>query len=47
MKSILRPTAFALVLSGGLIPAPVQAAGCLKGAAIGGLRGTLRVTTLC
>jgi hypothetical protein len=47
MKSILMPTAFALVLAAGLIPAPVQAAGCLKGAAIGGVAGTLRVTTLC
>jgi hypothetical protein len=41
MKSILMPTAFALVLAAGLIPAPVQAAGCLKGAAIGGVAGHL------
>jgi hypothetical protein len=39
MKSILMPVAFVLVLAAGLIPAPVQAAGCLKGAAIGGVAG--------
>jgi hypothetical protein len=31
MKSILMPAALALLLAAGLTPAPVQAAGCLKG----------------
>ena len=41
MKSILLPAALALALAAGLTPAPVQAAGCLKGAAIGGVAGHL------
>jgi hypothetical protein len=39
MKWILMPAALALALAAGLTPAPVQAAGCLKGAAIGGVAG--------
>jgi hypothetical protein len=39
MKSILMPAALALALAAWLIPAPVQAEGCLKGAAIGGVAG--------
>jgi hypothetical protein len=39
MKSMLTPAALALALAAWLTPAPVQAAGCLKGAAIGGVAG--------
>jgi hypothetical protein len=39
MKSILMPTALTLALAAWLTPAPVQAAGCLKGAAVGGVAG--------
>ena len=39
MKSMLMPAALALALAAWLTPAPVQAAGCLKGAAIGGVAG--------
>ena len=39
MKSILMPAALALALAAWLTPAPVQAAGCLKGAAVGGVAG--------
>jgi hypothetical protein len=39
MKSILMPAALALALATGLTSAPVQAAGCLKGAAVGGVAG--------
>ena len=39
MKSILIPTTLALALTAWLTPAPVQAAGCLKGAAVGGGAG--------
>jgi hypothetical protein len=39
MKSVLMPVAVALVLAAGLAPTPAQAAGCLKGAAIGGVAG--------
>jgi hypothetical protein len=39
MKSILISAALALALGAGLTPSPVQAAGCLKGAAIGGVAG--------
>jgi hypothetical protein len=41
MKSILMLAALALALGlgAGLTPAPVQAAGCLKGAAVGGVAG--------
>jgi hypothetical protein len=41
MKSILIPAAFVLALGAGLTPGPVQAAGCLKGAAVGGVAGHL------
>jgi hypothetical protein len=41
MKSILMPAALALVLAAWLTPAPVEAAGCLKGAAVGGVAGHL------
>lgn len=41
MRSILMPVALALVLGAGFTPAPGQAAGCLKGAAIGGVAGHL------
>jgi hypothetical protein len=37
MKSMLLPAAFALLM--GSIAAPAQAAGCLKGAAVGGVAG--------
>jgi hypothetical protein len=39
MKSMLMPAALALALAAWLTPAPSQAAGCLKGAAIGGVAG--------
>jgi hypothetical protein len=39
MKSTLRPAALALALAAWLTPAPVQAAGCLKGATVGGVAG--------
>jgi hypothetical protein len=39
MKSIVMPAALALALAAWLTPAPVQAAGCLKGAAVGGVAG--------
>jgi hypothetical protein len=39
MKSILMPAALALALTAWLTPAQVQAAGCLKGAAVGGVAG--------
>jgi Tn3 transposase DDE domain len=39
MKSILMPAALTLALAAWLTPAPVQAAGCLKGAALGGVAG--------
>ena len=39
MKSILMPAALALALAAWLTPAPVPAAGCLKGAAVGGVAG--------
>jgi hypothetical protein len=41
MKSMRMPAALALALAAWLTPAPVQAAGCLKGAAIGGVAGHL------
>jgi hypothetical protein len=41
MKSILMPAALALALAAGLTTAPVEAAGCLKGATIGGVAGHL------
>jgi hypothetical protein len=48
MKSMLMPAALALALAAWLTPAPVQAAGRLKGAAIGGVAGHFaRVTTVC
>ena len=39
MKSILMPAALAIALATGLTSAPIQAAGCLKGAAVGGVAG--------
>ena len=39
MKSILKPAALTLAIAAWLPPAPVQAAGCLKGAAVGGVAG--------
>ena len=39
MELILMPAALALALAAWLTPAPVQAAGCLKGAAVGGVAG--------
>ena len=39
MKPILMPAALALALAAWLPPAPLQAAGCLKGAAVGGVAG--------
>jgi len=39
MKSILIPAALALALTAGVGATPAQAAGCLKGAAVGGLAG--------
>src|ERR1700730_6275690 len=39
MKSILKPAALTLAIVAWLPPAPVQAAGCLKGAAVGGVAG--------
>ena len=41
MKSILMSATLTLVLAAALTPAPAQAAGCLKGAAIGGVAGHL------
>lgn len=39
MKWILMPAALAFVLTTGVSFAPAQAAGCLKGAAVGGVAG--------
>jgi hypothetical protein len=39
MKSILLPSALAFLIAVGWAAAPAQAAGCLKGAAIGGVAG--------
>ena len=39
MKSILMPTALVLALAASASFQPAQAAGCLKGAAVGGLAG--------
>ena len=39
MKSILMPAALAIALAAGLTCGPLQAAGCLKGAAVGGVAG--------
>jgi hypothetical protein len=39
MKSILIPAVLALALTTGVSFAPAQAAGCLKGAAVGGVAG--------
>ena len=47
MKSILMPVALTIALAAGLTSGPIQAAGCPKGAAVGGVAGTLRVTTVC
>jgi hypothetical protein len=42
MKSILIPAALVLALAAtGMTPGQVQAAGCLKGAAVGGVAGHL------
>src|ERR1700730_9940101 len=40
-SSILVSGAFALVIAVGFTPTPVQAAGCLEGAAVGGAAGRL------
>ena len=39
MKFMLLPATFALLVAAGWTAAPVQAAGCLKGAAVGGVAG--------
>jgi hypothetical protein len=39
MKSTLLPVTFAILLAAGWGIAPAQAAGCLKGAAVGGVAG--------
>jgi hypothetical protein len=39
MKFMLLPATFVLLMAVGAIAAPAQAAGCLKGAAIGGVAG--------
>jgi hypothetical protein len=39
MKSILIPATLVLALTAGAGASPAQAAGCLKGAAVGGLAG--------
>jgi hypothetical protein len=39
MKFMLLPGAFALFMAAGWVTAPLQAAGCLKGAVIGGVAG--------
>ena len=41
MKFILLPTALALSIAAGWIAAPAHAAGCIKGAAVGGVAGHL------
>lgn len=41
MKSIVIPAVFAIAVAAGLAPASVQAAGCLKGAVVGGAAGHL------
>ena len=42
MKSIFLPAALAVFMGAGWVVAPAQAAGCLKGAAVGGVAGHLR-----
>ena len=39
MKFMLLPGAFAFLMAAGWVTAPLQAAGCLKGAVIGGVAG--------
>jgi hypothetical protein len=39
MKPILLPAAFGVLLAAGWSAAPAQAAGCLKGAVVGGVAG--------
>ena len=41
MKFILLPAALAVFMGAGWVVAPAQAAGCLKGAAVGGVAGHL------
>jgi len=41
MKFMLLPTALAFSLATGWVAAPAHAAGCLKGAAVGGVAGHL------
>jgi hypothetical protein len=41
MKSILLPAALAFAIAAGWVGAPAHAAGCLKGAAVGGVAGHL------
>jgi hypothetical protein len=41
MKWMLVPAVFTLALTASAVPGPLQAAGCLKGAAVGGVAGHL------
>src|SRR5580658_5168532 len=41
MKFMLLPAAVAFLMAAGWVAAPAQAAGCLKGAAVGGVAGHL------
>lgn len=41
MKAILIPAALGIALAGGFVGKPAEAAGCLKGAVVGGLAGHL------
>jgi hypothetical protein len=39
MKLMIVPAVFAILISAGWVASPAQAAGCLKGAAVGGVAG--------